>query len=348
MAHHQGLTQVPKTTLEAVHQERREKKVSLKQLFRYQLLTSCTAAQSPPTPTKADSPVAPPRTRKFASLKREDYRGASRSGRYSLPAASANTSTTGAAGAAVAATLTATVTTTAAAIVTPMATNGSTTNEEESDVVIHEDQAPVGVPAYLMAQKRNFATGRQKYPSVHSKELIKNATEEFGDVTDILTQMKHSKTDKPSRVKRASHIPSTKKDDSFDNFKQAVELAEEEDEKGASLSGADKKQRKKKFASLRNDKNEDDKSCEELSGEENGKKKQFGSLKREDYKAQSAAFAAIEMKDMVAASKTLPNGDGAPKRRFASMKRENYRSLQQALGDADKGEKDETPKGEAS
>lgn len=220
------------------------------------------------------------------------------------------------------------------------ATSTSTTLEEESDVVIHEDiQAPAGVPAYLRAQKRN--SGRRNYPSTHSRELIKNATDEFGDVADILTQMKQAKAEAPARAKRSSNnIPSIKKGD-FENFKQAVELADEDDKAPDQPAPAERKQRRKKFASLRSgDKKEEDKTNDEMLGEDGARKRQ-SSIKRDEYKAQSAAFAAIELKDMVAVVKSPNSGEGAPKRRFASMKRESYKSFQHATADTDRSDSDD-------
>jgi len=281
-----------------------------------------------PVLQRTESPKAVPKTRKFASLKREDFRGARGSRTYSAaPAPSPNSEP------AALATASATTTTTLPAEIVE--------EDASDDVVIHEDKTSQALPAYLIAQKRVERVGRRNVYSYNSKELIKNATGEFGDVADILTQLKQAKAQASSAAVKLSQtsVQSAKKCDPND-FKEAVESANGGDydelsdssssSSSSSSSGlmpqtADKKQKRKKFSSLRADRKDGSDAPAPLSEESSSLKRRHKPT--EDTHKPSQTPGA-DMKD--AAAGVTNGSDGAPKRRFASMKRESYKSFQSA------------------
>ncbi len=207
-------------------------------------------------------------------------------------------------------------------------TDDAALDREESDVVIHEDAAPTPLAAVLEKERRktktNYTTGRQRYPSVHSKDLP--AGGDFGDVADILTELKKGKGGAPE----ATALSSLGNSGTMAGAAAAV----------AAGSDESKKIKKKKFSSLR-----PLESAALIDGSKDEFEepvKKYSSMKRDDFKAHSAAFGAIELKDMVAVARpaepspsSAPNGGGAPKRRFASMKRENYKSFKQLSADSE-------------
>lgn len=261
------------------------------------------------TKLNTDAPAAgAPKTRKFASLKREDYRSA-RASRYT----SSGPSSIGSSGTDLSA-----------------MTDDATLDKEESDVVIHEDAAPTPLAAVLEKERRktktNYATGRQRYPSVHSKDLP--AGGDFGDVADMLTELKKGKAD--SSLGNSSTMAGA-----------AASVAAGGDESKKKIK------KKKKFSSLRPLEKKSSAALVDGSKEEFEEPvKKYSSMKRDDFKAHSAAFGAIELKDMVAVARpatdrdpipsSTPNGGGAPKRRFASMKRENYKNFKQLSADSER------------
>jgi hypothetical protein len=166
-------------------------------------------------------------------------------------------------------------------------------------------------------------------------------------VVDILSELK--KVDRPATASKK--YPSMKKGDlETSGERPLVEPSSIAGPGSGSMiagaaASAAAKTKKKKFGSLKPlDKKSStlDLAGKEELDDEMGRK--YHSMKREDFKAHSAAFGAIELKDMVAAARPADppaaNG-GAPKRRFASMKRENYKSFKQAGGDSEKRDFDE-------
>lgn len=208
----------------------------------------------------------------------------------------------------------------------------ATLDREESDVVIHEDAAPTPLAAVLEKERRktktNYTTGRQRYPSVHSKDLP--AGGDFGDVADILTELKKGKGGAPE----ATALSSLGNSSTMAGAAAAVAAGGDESKK---------KIKKKKFSSLRPLEKKSSAALIDGSKDEFEEPvKKYSSMKRDDFKAHSAAFGAIELKDMVAVARpadpspsSAPNGGGAPKRRFASMKRENYKSFKQLSADSE-------------
>jgi hypothetical protein len=307
-----------------------------------------------PKPAASDAPpaAAAPKTRKFASLKREDYRNARA---YSGPDAGVPSSL-GSSGGDV-----------------PLSEAGSvdasssSSSSEESDVVIHDDAPATPLPIGLDRKKTNYATGRKRYPSLHTRDMGRNSGDrEFGDVADILLAQLNTTPAKGDGRPASSKGASSKK--KFSSIKKGeykegggevpLEDSEDASSRAAAKGGLavpssdategrrDRSQKKKKFGSLRPiDKRGADDEAAAAGPDGEGPKKKYSSMKRDEYKAQSAAFGAIELKDMVAVVKTAAgtaavaaNGEGAPKRRFASMKRENYKSFNQPDGPVDEVE----------
>jgi len=217
-----------------------------------------------------DAGTGQPKTRKFVSLKRDDYRNA-RSGRLSLP-----------------------LTSSTAATETP---------PRESDVIIHEDEDSA-LPQSALDAKKNYATGRKKYPSMHIKDM-KSAADEFD----------HNAKDR--RKKSKTITEATRSEEA------------EEGEADNALRIPDQGKKHKRFSSLQRRQGEE--ALDEVS-------KKYDSVKRENFKSSSATFEAIDLKDMVALAKPPATSDVPPRRRFASMKRESYKSAESETANTCMGE----------